>query len=393
MRICKLLASHPVFDMRVYHKEALSLKAAGHRITLLASGGTGTEITEDGVYVHYFTRRRRTLSGVTTVLRRLLSLISLYRVAVRTPADVYHCHEPDSWLVGIIAKLTTGRRVVFDVHEHFPSVVADRFPIPLGSLVERLGIAAMRAMCRFTDHLILTDEEFEDAIFEGIPTPKTLVLNGSTYKSGSRDQRAILRAEHGYSDDDFLLVFVGRMKETESVNSILEALARCVRLNRQVKCIFVGGFFAHGKASDDHKRKYEEMIFQLHMQSHIEVTGWLPFGKVEPYLHMADAGLFLRSSVRKNAQFGPAHKLFDYMATGLPIIASESVGYTRIIEHWNCGVLVDPNNPEEISQVILHLCKNPDAAARMGANGREAHEKYYSWDIQAQRLVSAYASL
>jgi len=155
----------------------------------------------------------------------------------------------------------------------------------------------------------------------------------------------------------------------------------------------VGGFFAHGQAKREYTQTYEQMISQLGIGDHIQITDWVPFDAVESYLQMGDAGLFLRSPLRKNAQFGPAHKLFDYMATGLPIIASNSVGYTRIIEHRNCGLLVDPNNPEEISQAILHLRNDPDAAAKMGANGREAHEKCYSWDTQAQRLISAYASL
>jgi glycosyltransferase involved in cell wall biosynthesis len=83
-------------------------------------------------------------------------------------------------------------------------------------------------------------------------------------------------------------------------------------------------------------------------------------------------------------------KLFEYMALGIPVIASNFPLYRTIVEGEQCGICVDPLRFEEIAQAILYLLKNPTIAAEMGESGKLAAEKKYNWNIEKLKLLDFY---
>jgi glycosyltransferase involved in cell wall biosynthesis len=81
------------------------------------------------------------------------------------------------------------------------------------------------------------------------------------------------------------------------------------------------------------------------------------------------------------------------MSAGIPVIASNFPLWREIIEGNNCGICVDPLNPQEISEAIQYLINHPEAAAEMGKNGSQAVETKYNWEQEAQKLLSLYQEL
>jgi len=86
------------------------------------------------------------------------------------------------------------------------------------------------------------------------------------------------------------------------------------------------------------------------------------------------------------------NKMFEYMAAGLPVIASNFPLWRDIIEGNGCGIMVDPKSPEEIAKAVEYLIDNPQEAKVMGENGRKAVEEKYSWNPEGEKLLALYKS-
>ena len=86
-------------------------------------------------------------------------------------------------------------------------------------------------------------------------------------------------------------------------------------------------------------------------------------------------------------------KLFEYMEAGLPVICSNNKLWKEIINKYNCGIAVNPNNKEEIKDAIVALKDNPDKAKIMGENGRKAIENEYNWLTQEKKILLLYDNL
>ncbi len=86
-------------------------------------------------------------------------------------------------------------------------------------------------------------------------------------------------------------------------------------------------------------------------------------------------------------------KMFEYMAAGIPVIASDFPLWKEIIEKNKCGICVNPQEPSEISDAINYLLNNDNLAEKMGKNGRIAVEKRFNWQIEKKKLLGAYHEL
>lgn len=83
-------------------------------------------------------------------------------------------------------------------------------------------------------------------------------------------------------------------------------------------------------------------------------------------------------------------KMFEYMAAGIPVIASDFPLWREIIESSQCGVCVNPMKPEEIAQAVDRLVNNPAEARQLGENGRRAVLDRYNWAVEEKKLFQLY---
>lgn len=159
--------------------------------------------------------------------------------------------------------------------------------------------------------------------------------------------------------------------------------------------------------SDVAKKVYaldKEIVFVLitsvrHIRAHdifdknvvvIDQKEYLDF---PPYIASADAGLCLYHNYGWNGRFyfSPL-KLFDYMASGLPVIASDLGQISEVIMHLENGLLTD-NTIDNIVEQILFLKNNPLEAKRLGQKARETVQKYYNWERVAQETENILKSV
>ncbi len=152
-----LTGTHSPFDARIFHKESKSLRKFGYEVTLVApSEEMVEECDRDGI--HLVPLPAYTSKGV-----RAVNLFRLLWKGLHIRAEVLHAHELDALFVGLIIKLLTGRRLIYDAHEHHASMIAENPKIPKGlkPWVESLVGAMEEIACRFVDGVITVNRTLQ----------------------------------------------------------------------------------------------------------------------------------------------------------------------------------------------------------------------------------------
>jgi len=86
-------------------------------------------------------------------------------------------------------------------------------------------------------------------------------------------------------------------------------------------------------------------------------------------------------------------KMFEYMAAGIPVIASDFELWKNIIDDAGCGICVDPFNISEIEQALNKILQDDHLARKMGENGRKAVLEKYNWESEAAKLSAFYVEI
>jgi glycosyltransferase involved in cell wall biosynthesis len=110
------------------------------------------------------------------------------------------------------------------------------------------------------------------------------------------------------------------------------------------------------------------------------------------YLNMATVAVAVDLRVPRRIRAVPV-KLFEYMAAGLPIVASDLPSQTEVVGGNNAGILAKPEDPETFARAVLKLVEDRELAWQLGENGRKAFLGRYCWESQQELLDNYYRSI
>ncbi|HSW02149.1 MAG TPA: glycosyltransferase family 4 protein [Sedimentisphaerales bacterium] len=365
-KVCVLTSVHIPFDGRVFYKEACSLVKAGYNVTLIARHDK--EETVAGVRVVPLPKPRNRLHRMTAVLWRL------YRLAVRENADVYHFHDPELMIVGLLLKLG-GKRVIWDVHEHYPNAILDKYYLsrPLRRVVSTVFDWFERAVVRFYDYVIYTTP-FVGARYQKI-----------TVRSGRIENYPIIELSRVFErNPQDRIIYLGAMSKTRGLLEVIEAFSRVVRRHPSWELCLVGS-----SRPQAFEREMKDASVHRGVEANVKFVDWVPYEEKERLSSQASMGVITYLPYSNNTSCLP-NKLFDYMLVGLPVIASDFPLYREVVEPNRCGILVDPSKPEEIAGAMEYLIEHPEEARQMGDNGRRAVFEKYNWEKESERLLQIY---
>ncbi len=370
MKICMLTSTHGPGDGRIFQKEAKSL-AKEHEVTIIApSEGSGSDVA-DGIRIVTIKRPDSTALHPITLLR-------LFRACLAQDADVYHCHEPDALLIGVLMKFFKGKRVVYDIHEHWPSEIPFDIGIRNGTLMQR----ALSALVSGVEMALARRAESTFAVSESVAArfrerglEPTILSNYSI---------ADLDIPYNLNRDGRSLMFMaGNMQSFHGVGECIQAVSLVRERYPDVSLTLVGNV----------REDLYECIHESDHNEFITSTGFLPYREMYERMNEGTAGLLIFQPTYYNISIGLPNKLFDYMLLGLPVIASDLPEIRNVVSKADCGILIDPASVSDIADAIAYLFENPEEARRMGANGRRAVLETYNWSGMEANLLQTYRNL
>ncbi len=364
-RVVHLTSAHPRDDIRIFLKECRSLARHGHEVTLVVADGLGDEVRE-GVAILDAGSSRGRLSRMFRTTQRV------YRKAVELDADVYHLHDPELLPTGLRLK-RRGKKVVFDAHEDVPQqLLGKHYLHPFVRRVLSWGFAHF--------------ERFACARFDGVvaATPyirdKFLAINPRSVDINNFPMIGELESAVAWRDKADEVCYVGSIAQIRGVKELVRAMESTrtpARLN------LVGGFAEAQVEAEVRTYPGWDKVNALGVQDRLGVR---------EVLGRSVAGLVTLHPASNYLDALPI-KMFEYMSTGIPVIASDFDLWRTIVQESKCGLCVDPLNPTAIAAAIDHLMSHRAEAEEMGRNGRQAVLSRYNWAREEAKLIEFYDRL
>lgn len=227
--------------------------------------------------------------------------------------------------------------------------------------------------------LLNSKTRYHDAIFNGLtgiltvsdyvkervstilPSEKIqTVYNGIDLNSFSPKKiTSVHRKEVGFSEDDFVMVYSGRINKEKGIAEIIDSMLH-FKDNPQIKLLVLGSsFFENANSEDTFVRSLKDKAKEI--ESRIVFTGFVPYNDVPDYLRLADIAV-LPSMWEE--PFGLT--IVEAMAVGLPLITTRSGGIPEICEGV-ATILEKDNIVNNLSSAILDLYEHPQKRKQMTA--------------------------
>jgi len=366
--ICVITTIHRPFDGRIYERGIKSLLEAGLSVCLISPWQKPDHPWLEHQWI--------TLSAPNRRIDRILHGFRTFQAAWKQPALVYHFHDIDFILWAVLLKFFKCVPVVYDCHENYPiEVEHDKAWIPsfLRSFLSRMTRKIENWATKKLGYCIAVVPH-QVTRFSKLGVRTVLVRNYANWKP-----RRDLKHECA------LICTCGSLRPSYGINILVDISRELKRRNLNIPLI-IADIFASDEIKENLKRTIENE------QLPIIIFPKYKAKDVDALMTKACIGLAVEQDTPEKRLAIPT-KLFEYMAMGLPVIASDLPNTRKIINKANCGILVASDHPRAYVNAAVSLLKNPEEFKAYQENGFKAVETIYSWDSEKKKLIDFFNDL
>ena len=288
--------------------------------------------------------------------------------------DLLVSDDLDTLLPNYLISKLTRLPLVYDSHEYFtgvPEIQNRHFVKWVWKSIERQLFPQLKYVMTVSDS-IASQYEKEYGL-------RPVVVRNC---SGNSDEiKTFSRKELDINDDHLLLILQGTGINIDRGGS---ELIDAVNFTDSVSLLIVG--------DGDQLMFLKEKVSILGLTDRIKIIPKCPWITLMRYTRSADAGLSLDKNSNLNYQFSLPNKLFEYISAGIPVIATDLQEISKIINEFNCGILISEPSPVAISNAIISLRDNRELLIRLKHNSVTA-SKSVNWENESLKVVNLYESI
>lgn len=221
----------------------------------------------------------------------------------------------------------------------------------------------------------------------GVDPNKIFVVNPGidSERLRSKTTAKTIRQQFGLTDKRIILS-VGRLVERKGHDVVLKALPQVLQEIPEAHYLIVG--------SGTNETKLKILAKNLHVENNVTFVGQIQDDELGAFYAASDVFVMISREIpEKGDMEGFGIVYLEANSFGKPVIAGRSGGVEDAVIDGINGLLVDPNNPDQVSGAIIEILSNPALAQKLGDTGRTRTVNDFSSETCAQNLLKILESI
>ena len=298
--------------------------------------------------------------------------LRLFLYLLFKPSGVYFSNDLDTLLPNFLLSKIKSSALIYDSHEYFtevPELLGRKRVRAIWLRIESYILPKLKTMFTVNDTLArIYSEKYH--------IPVHVVRNVPNLVGYINNENVVnVREKYGIAPTDFLLIYQGAINKDRGLEELIEAFNF---LPEAYHLLIIG--------SGDVYQTLLEKTMGLKL-NHIHFTGQIPFSELVAYTFQADLGVSLEKSTNLNYRYALPNKVFDYIASGVPILVSPLTELCAILDKHDVGKLLPSHEPKVIAETIESIFANQNQLAIWKENTKKACEEY-CWEKEEKKLIS-----
>ena len=317
--------------------------------------------------------RRLAAIGLTIRSQRRATLL------VSPPADVVHAMAYMGIPVGLALGRRDGAATVYDARDIYVDArnIA-RLPGPL----RRLFASIERRWARAADRVATVNYPYADVMESRFGTERPLVvMNCSSIRPSGAGRPRRFHERLRLPDDCRVVLYHGGLSPDRGIEQLVEAIPAIPG----AVLVLMG----YGDLDEALRRRAADPV----SEGRIVVLPAVPPAELIEWVASADVVAMPIQPTTLNHRLTTPNKLFEAIAAGVPVVASDLPGMAPIVRSTGCGVVVDPTDPTAVAAALRDILDAPPERRAALEAGIRAAQAEYHWERQMDKLLAEYGRL
>ena len=299
---------------------------------------------------HFIRSFKTFFLNIIYLINFIPSIYSLIRIIKLKDIDIVHLHGLLNFQ-GALAALFTKRLVVW----HFHEALYPKFLLAiLRPFIRVIGDSFVH-ISESTRNYYKTGSSIKEAIiYEPVDIEK---FKPSLIKEVQKDN---LRKKLNVRCDDIILGSVGNITWVKGYENLIVAMGTLKKKQKNLKLLIIGKILS---TQTGYFKRLKRLVYSLGLEKDVYFLGMRE--DIPQLLSLMD--IFIMPSLTE----GTPISIMEAMSMKLPVIASRVGGIPELVSDGRTGLLVNPGNPDEITDAVLNLLKDSGKRREMGVRARE----------------------
>jgi len=287
-------------------------------------------------------------------------------------SDLLFSNDLDTLMPNYLTHKLKGIPIVYDSHEYFtetPELVNRKFPQGVWKRIEKWTFPKLKDVITVNKSIArLFKEKYgnEVHVVRNIPP-----AHGSVHP--------MTKSQLGLLENTSIILLQGAGINIQRGS---EELVEAMQFVENAHLLIIGG--------GDVIETLKAMVEEIELSERITFIPKLPFEKLQQYTMLADIGLTIDKDTNINYRYSLPNKLFDYIQSGVPVLASPLVEIAQIIDKYQVGECIENHNPESLATKINSMINNKGQLLIYKQNCKEA-AKVLNWENEKEKLIEILA--